>query len=159
MGEIVAMQLRIENSCRGLEVWIKLELLDCHDGRLDEYVKELARRKAEANQIFTGRDLVATMCWMKTADDIPVIAFEHHGFADVEYVQQCMMGSLEEIEYPLLVPGNNYRRRLKIKLGNRHLAARAEIMNWRTKRSCAGWEKKSFPNSLSPRDSMFQMTV
>ena len=125
VGHMAALQLHIYGGGKVLEVPSRLQLIARHADEVKAKVDELARAKARAGAVFTGRDLLELMQWLETFRHVPYFGLAVCSGKDLNHVRWRMLGALDEVEY--VKATEEYGPRLLVKRGFRHMVARASI--------------------------------
>lgn len=121
-GDLATMELSIQQNGRVLEVRSRLEVVERATCGVKSYLQALACAKQVTGDVFNGQDLVGLTCWMRTVDKVLDPGWLWWTPVAVLIPRWIMISSKDEIE-----DSDGELIGSKIKLGFRHLVARAEL--------------------------------
>lgn len=129
-GQIAAIELVIKDDGRQLEVRSRLEIVEREKEPVRDHIAQLAMEKKQGDT-FTGADLMALAEWLKVTDEIERPPGPNWDGPEKWYPRWLMLGTTEEIDCSEIDAEEWMQASLweSIKLGFRHLVARAEITN------------------------------
>lgn len=124
MGEIAAVELSVGHNSAALEVRSRLEIVEREAIPVGEHLQTMMQARKDAKSMFNGHDLIALACWLRATDKVPKRGYLKDKIVEILFPRWTMICSREELE-----SGEWRTDDSKIKLGFRHLVARAELEN------------------------------